>query len=167
MNHNNSFIMQFSDLESQSGLRLSSTSYNNRNDQQKMIAPCGCLYTPFKSIPELVRVAYEPVFCKGSGCSGILNPFCQVDFSNHMWVCTLCRMVNSLPPQYAEISQQVRVHCLSSRQCRIIILCCSLFRIFLQSWFIQPSNIFLRNHLLFLAPCSSLCLIQHILNFLK
>ena len=45
-------------------------------------------------------LAYDPIRC--SACTGVLNPFCQVDYRTKLWTCPFCMTRNHFPPHYAE-----------------------------------------------------------------
>lgn len=50
--------------------------------------------------PGMGLVDYEPVQCKKAGCGCILNPYCQVEFQQMLWVCPFCLTRNHFPPGY-------------------------------------------------------------------
>ncbi|MES1919076.1 GTPase-activating protein S23, partial [Bonamia ostreae] len=99
--------MEFEKVEAKDGIRMSWNIWpKTKADAAKLVIPIGCLYTPLKNVTGLGKVNGHPVFCKGGHCSGILNSYCQVDFTNKIWVCPFCFMRNHFPISYNAISQQ-------------------------------------------------------------
>ena len=45
-------------------------------------------------------LAYDPIRC--SACSGVLNPYCQVDYRTKLWTCPFCMTRNQFPAHYSE-----------------------------------------------------------------
>lgn len=69
-----------------------------------MIVPIGCMYTPLHASENLRKIEYDPILCKGKSCSAVLNPYCQVDYMNKIWVCPFCLTRNHFPIHYNDIS---------------------------------------------------------------
>jgi len=94
-------MTDFTESEAKNGFRASWNTWPaSRMDASRMAVPLGCLYTPMKSIPNLVQLPYEPVYCKDP-CRATLNSFCRIDFVGKIWTCPFCFARNHLPPHYA------------------------------------------------------------------
>eukprot|EP01103_Thecamoeba_quadrilineata_P000276 TRINITY_DN1022_c0_g1_i3.p1 TRINITY_DN1022_c0_g1~~TRINITY_DN1022_c0_g1_i3.p1 ORF type:complete len:507 (-),score=63.05 TRINITY_DN1022_c0_g1_i3:800-2320(-) len=90
--------------EERDGVRFSWNVWPiSRIDATRAVVPLACSYTPFKKINSPV-INSEPISCKG--CHTILNPYCAIDLVGKLWTCPLCLQRNSMPPAYANISQQ-------------------------------------------------------------
>jgi protein transport protein SEC23 len=59
-----------------------------------------CLYSPNKDLENLALVEYEAIKCRS--CMAVLNPYCQIDFSNKLWVCNFCQSRVGFPSHYAD-----------------------------------------------------------------
>jgi protein transport protein SEC23 len=87
------------------GVRMSFHCWpSSRLEATRCVAPFGALYTPLKRLnpacaPPTV-LPYDPIRC--TSCKAVLNPYCQVDFRSHLWVCPFCLTRNQFPPHYAE-----------------------------------------------------------------
>jgi protein transport protein SEC23 len=98
--------MDFHAQEESDGVRFSfSTWPTSRLEATRCIVPLGCHYTPLKVITDgPPPLPYEPIICKGP-CGSVLNPYCQVDFRNRMWMCPFCTTRNHFPHHYADINE--------------------------------------------------------------
>eukprot|EP01083_Nonionella_stella_P067978 180161_1 len=97
--------MQFLEAEERDGIRFSWNVWPiTRIEAGRLIVPISCMYTPLKNTTDVPKVDYEPVVCKGSSCPAVLNPYCQVDFINKIWICPFCLMRNHFPTHYVDIS---------------------------------------------------------------
>jgi len=95
--------MSVEEIEDRDGIRFGWNAWPaSRLEATRIVVPIGCVYTPLKERDDLPPVYYEPVVCKG--CRGILNPFCQVDLQNKVWLCPFCLQRNQFPPHYKDIS---------------------------------------------------------------
>jgi protein transport protein SEC23 len=72
-----------------------------------LVVSLGCLYQPFKE-RKVPPVQYKPLCCAQNTCRAIINPFCQIDYKDKLWMCNFCSQINPFPPQYAGISEQMR-----------------------------------------------------------
>lgn len=95
--------MSVEEIEDRDGIRFGWNAWpSSRLEATRIVVPIGCVYTPLKERDDLPPVYYEPVVCKG--CRGVLNPFCQVDLPNKVWLCPFCLQRNQFPPHYKDIS---------------------------------------------------------------
>eukprot|EP01128_Nolandella_sp_AFSM9_P000390 TRINITY_DN10551_c0_g1_i1.p1 TRINITY_DN10551_c0_g1~~TRINITY_DN10551_c0_g1_i1.p1 ORF type:complete len:768 (-),score=147.06 TRINITY_DN10551_c0_g1_i1:41-2314(-) len=93
----------FYQAEDKDSVRFSWNTFpSSRVEYKKIIAPLGCIYSPLKRNP-LQQVPYGPVSC--SKCEGVLNPYSKVDINSKVWQCTICGTRNSMPQNYAGISE--------------------------------------------------------------
>jgi len=96
--------MDFEAEEERDGLRWSWNVWpSSRLEGTRLVVPIGCMYTPLKDNMPLLY--YEPVTCKGTCRSCVLNPFCAIDVRSKIWVCPFCFHRNQFPPNYADISE--------------------------------------------------------------
>jgi len=96
--------MDFEAEEERDGIRWSWGVWpSSRLEATRLVVPIGCLYTPLKDNMPLLY--YEPVTCKGTCRSCVLNPFCAIDVRTKIWVCPFCFHRNQFPPNYADISE--------------------------------------------------------------
>eukprot|EP00455_Lapot_gusevi_P039582 TRINITY_DN443_c0_g3_i1.p1 TRINITY_DN443_c0_g3~~TRINITY_DN443_c0_g3_i1.p1 ORF type:complete len:751 (+),score=216.56 TRINITY_DN443_c0_g3_i1:95-2347(+) len=96
--------MQFLASEERDAIRFSWNAWpSTRIEAGRMVVPLSTMYTPIKYIENLAQVPYEPIFCKGQACSCVLNPYCQVDYMNKIWICPFCLTRNHFPHLYADI----------------------------------------------------------------
>lgn len=71
--------MDFQESEALDGLRFSWNVWpSSRIEATRMVVPFGVIVTPLHKLEGMPVLPYEPVTCKG--CSGVLNPYCRVDF---------------------------------------------------------------------------------------
>eukprot|EP01083_Nonionella_stella_P036788 100355_1 len=99
--------MQFTEGEDKDGVRMAWNIWpSTRIDASRIVVPVGTIYTPLKECDGLQRVEYDPVKCSGKNCGSILNPYCQVDFLNKIWVCPFCLTRNHFPHHYSDISPE-------------------------------------------------------------
>ncbi|KAF2074067.1 hypothetical protein CYY_004636 [Polysphondylium violaceum] len=70
---------------------------------RKLLVPLGAMYTPLHQSPELTKVPYPPLRCKGL-CNAILNPYCSIAAPFKTWVCPFCLQHNQFPNHYSGIS---------------------------------------------------------------
>eukprot|EP00124_Ichthyophonus_hoferi_P003697 Ihof_evm1s338 gene=Ihof_evmTU1s338 len=92
--------------EDRDGVRFSWNVWpSSRLEATRLVVPIGCLYTPLKTREDMPPVQYDPILCSTKSCGAVLNPLCQVDFMQKVWVCPLCFGRNQFPPQYREISE--------------------------------------------------------------
>ncbi|KAF1839310.1 hypothetical protein BDW02DRAFT_564306 [Decorospora gaudefroyi] len=97
---------QWSDIEDRDGVRLSWNTFpSSRMEASRLVVPIGAMYTPLKEKTDTPLLQYEPVACKPP-CKAVLNPYCQIDMRNRMWICPFCLQRNQLPPHYKDISEQ-------------------------------------------------------------
>lgn len=99
------FIKMMNDFhvfEAKSGARL---SFNNLPTSKIGSAPIGCIYSPLKQLQDEQYCEYGPVLC--SNCNAIMNPFCEVDFVNKRWKCSICGQSSSLPSSYHRITSEL------------------------------------------------------------
>jgi protein transport protein SEC23 len=62
---------------------------SSKLEATRCVVPLGCLYTPLKKIDNMPPpLAYDPIRC--NGCSGVLNPYAQVDYRTKLWTCPFC-----------------------------------------------------------------------------
>jgi len=94
-------------MEEADGVRFSFSIWpTSRLEATRCVVPLGCSYTPLKKIADAPPpLPYEPIYCKGP-CRSVLNPACQIDYRNRMWVCPFCATRNHFPHHYADISEQ-------------------------------------------------------------
>jgi len=86
--------------EQRDGVRFSYNVWpSSKLEATRIVVPLACMYTPLKKI-ECGLLNYDPVRC--NGCSAVLNPYCQVDFSTKLWMCPFCLSRNHFPSHYAE-----------------------------------------------------------------
>ena len=79
---------KFNEVEDTTGIRMSWHAWpTNRIDAVSCSVPIGVLYTPLKQIPNRDPLPYRPVYCR---CRAVLNSFCQVDYTSHVWTCPIC-----------------------------------------------------------------------------
>ena len=94
---------KFNEVEDTTGIRMSWHAWpTNRIDAVSCSVPIGVLYTPLKQIPNRDPLPYRPVYCR---CRAVLNSFCQVDYTSHVWTCPICGQRNELPVAYHEMTQ--------------------------------------------------------------
>mmetsp|Transcript_27066 Transcript_27066/g.76315 ORF Transcript_27066/g.76315 Transcript_27066/m.76315 type:complete len:757 (+) Transcript_27066:155-2425(+) len=67
------------------------------------LVPLSMMVTPLKRSESITTVPYEPVRCKS--CTGVLNPYCTVDYATKLWICPFCMGRNHFPAHYAQISE--------------------------------------------------------------
>ena len=91
--------MDFAELERKEGVRLSWNAWpSSRIEATRVVLPFGAVCTPVKAMEGMPVLPYAPVVC--SECSGVLNPYCHVDFHQKRWQCCLCNTGNTLPRNY-------------------------------------------------------------------
>ena len=91
--------MDFAELEKKEGVRLSWNAWpSSRIEATRVVSPFGAICTPVKAMDGMPVLPYSPVVC--TECSGVLNPYCHVDFHQKRWQCCLCNTGNSLPRNY-------------------------------------------------------------------
>lgn len=99
--------MDFAEFEELDGVRWSWMTWpSSKLEATRSIVPFGCMYTPMKQVRVSRRsgpLPYGPVRCKT--CTGVLNPYCRVDFNSKMWSCPICFTRNPLPPNYSQITE--------------------------------------------------------------
>lgn len=89
---------KFIEIEDNNGIRMSWHAWpTNRIDTVSCSVPIGVLYTPLKQIPNREPLPYKPVFCR---CRAVLNSFCHIDYTSHVWTCPVCGQRNQLPDAY-------------------------------------------------------------------
>mmetsp|Transcript_26453 Transcript_26453/g.44705 ORF Transcript_26453/g.44705 Transcript_26453/m.44705 type:complete len:531 (-) Transcript_26453:1186-2778(-) len=88
--------------EQRDGVRFSWNVWpSSKLEATRCVVPLGCLYTPLKKIDNMpAPLAYDPIRC--NGCSGVLNPYAQVDYRTKLWTCPFCVSRNHFPPHYSE-----------------------------------------------------------------
>ncbi|EKX47073.1 secretory protein 23A [Guillardia theta CCMP2712] len=98
--------MDFHAMEEADGVRFSFTIWpTSRLEATRCVVPLGCHYSPLKKIADSPPpLPYEPIFCKGP-CRAVLNPACQVDYRNRIWICPFCATRNHFPHHYADINE--------------------------------------------------------------
>lgn len=64
-----------------------------------MVIPLGCLYTPLKESPSVIRLNGRPPSC--NSCEALINPFCQTTHHSSTWTCSFCHSRNVFPAGYA------------------------------------------------------------------
>lgn len=76
--------------EQRDGVRFSWNVWpSSKLEATRCVVPLGCLYTPLKKIDNMPPpLAYDPIRC--NGCSGVLNPYAQVDYRTKLWTCPFC-----------------------------------------------------------------------------
>lgn len=68
--------------EEVNGVRMSwNLLPNTKQDMNKIVVPCGCIFTPLKDALDLKLVAYGALTCRGADCGAVLNPYCYIDFN--------------------------------------------------------------------------------------
>ncbi|CAK9139717.1 unnamed protein product [Ilex paraguariensis] len=72
-------------------------------EASKCVIPIAASISPIRPNPDMPTLPYHPLRCKT--CSAILNSFCRVDFSAHIWICPFCFQRNHFPPSYSQISE--------------------------------------------------------------
>lgn len=96
--------IDWSSLESREGVRFSWNMLpNSRIEANRLAVPIGCMCTPLKELEGVPLLPYSPQLCKQ--CGSVLNPYCQIDFGGHVWVCNFCFARNHFPPEYSGISE--------------------------------------------------------------
>ena len=91
--------MDFAELERKEGVRLSWNAWpSSRIEATRVVLPFGAICTPVRAMDGMPVLPYSPVVC--TECSGVLNPYCHVDFHQKRWQCCLCNTGNSLPRNY-------------------------------------------------------------------
>mmetsp|Transcript_42666 Transcript_42666/g.101302 ORF Transcript_42666/g.101302 Transcript_42666/m.101302 type:complete len:757 (+) Transcript_42666:368-2638(+) len=98
--------MDFASQEAVDGVRLTWNSWpSSRTEAAKLqqLVPLAMMVTPLKNSINMATLPYEPVRCKS--CSGVLNPYCSVDFMAKLWICPFCLSRNHFPAHYAQISE--------------------------------------------------------------
>ena len=91
--------MDFAELERKEGVRLSWNAWpSSRIEATRVVLPFGAVCTPVKAMEGMPVLPYAPVVC--SECSGVLTPYCHVDFHQKRWQCCLCNTGNTLPRNY-------------------------------------------------------------------
>eukprot|EP01134_Creolimax_fragrantissima_P000713 CFRG0713T1 len=94
------------DNEDRDGVRFSWNVWpSSRLEAQRLVVPIGCLYTPLKTKDDLPPVHYHPIVCSKQNCGATLNPYCQVDFYQKVWICPFCLSRNQFPPHYAGMTE--------------------------------------------------------------
>ena len=72
--------------------------------------PLGVLYTPLKPLydPETEQpkevLPYEPLTCQN--CRAAWNPYCNVNYSTHVWTCQFCGQRNPCPNSYSGMTAE-------------------------------------------------------------
>lgn len=95
--------MDFEAEEQRDGIRWSWNVWpTSRLEATRLVVPIGCMYTPLKD--DIPLLYYEPIICRGTCRSCVLNPFCKIDTQSKIWVCPFCFNRNQFPPNYADIS---------------------------------------------------------------
>ncbi|KAH9916965.1 uncharacterized protein BXZ73DRAFT_92420 [Epithele typhae] len=97
--------MNFEDVEERDGERRLSWNVwpSSRIEATRTVVPISALYTPLKQRDDLPEILYEPVTCKPP-CRAVLNPYCQIDIRQKLWICPFCLQRNAFPPHYKDIS---------------------------------------------------------------
>ncbi|XP_047315803.1 protein transport protein SEC23-like [Impatiens glandulifera] len=96
--------MAQTDPEGIDGVRMTWNAWpRSKVEASKIVIPIAASISPIRSHPEIPTVPYLPLHCKT--CSAVLNPFCRVDYSAHIWICPFCFQRNHFPHHYSAISE--------------------------------------------------------------
>ncbi|XP_043709542.1 protein transport protein SEC23-like [Telopea speciosissima] len=72
-------------------------------EASKCVIPIAATISPIRPHPDIPTLPYLPLRCKT--CTGIVNPYCRVDFTAKIWICPFCFQRNHFPPHYSMISE--------------------------------------------------------------
>lgn len=98
-------MANFLEMEERDGVRMSWNVWpSSRLEASRVVVPLAAMYSPLKQIDQMPSVDYEPVRCCSANCTAVLNPYCQVDYMNKIWICPFCLTRNHFPHHYADIS---------------------------------------------------------------
>lgn len=76
-----------------------------RLEESQIVAPLGCLYSPFSNETEAIpHTTNLPITCLS--CQTYLNPFIKLDRKNGMWWCPFCEKRSYLP-EYLPIPEAI------------------------------------------------------------
>lgn len=89
----------FEAVEDQDGVRLPWNCFPTSNlSKSQLQVPLSCHYTPLNDKEDLVVIYDNPIMA-AAPVNTILNPCCNLDYSNGVWTCPISLTRNKLSPQ--------------------------------------------------------------------